>query len=113
MKQLIFVLCFLILCVTLCRTKDFVDGTRVNNLLISTEKVVYRGIPLFKRDKDYTYVDPKQRIIKGIIARDLSRTQAEVTVKEGGVGTTSVTLHFQSERGEGLNYLVLIFSQNS
>lgn len=102
----------LLLYLSVYEAKDFVDGTRINNLLISTEKVVYSGIPLFKRDKDYTYVDPKQRIIKGIIARDLSRTKAEVTVKEGGVGSTSVTLHFQSERGEGLNYLVLIFSQN-
>ncbi|KAM3966889.1 uncharacterized protein ACR2FA_011771 [Aphomia sociella] len=113
MKRIIYVLCLLILCVSLCEAKDFVDGTRVNNLLISTEKVLYRGIPLIKRDKDYTYVDPKQRIIKGIIARDLSRTKAEVTVKEGGVGKTTVTLHFESERGEGLNYLILIFSQNS
>lgn len=44
--------------------KDFVDGTKVNNLLISTGKVVVKGYPLIKRDKDYVYVDPKLRVIK-------------------------------------------------
>ncbi|CAH2040635.1 unnamed protein product, partial [Iphiclides podalirius] len=93
--------------------KDLVVGTRVNNLLISTEKVVYNALPLLRRDKDYTYKDPLRRIIKGIIARDLSRTDASATVTEGGVGFNSVTIHFQSERGKGLNYLVLIFTKNS
>ncbi|CAH2256590.1 jg12302, partial [Pararge aegeria aegeria] len=92
--------------------KDLVLGSRVNNLPISTEKVVYNKIPLIRRDKDYTYTDPKRRIIKGIIARDLSRTDAEVTVTDGGVGDTYVKLHLRSQRGVGLNYLILIFTDN-
>ncbi|XP_013173829.1 PREDICTED: probable salivary secreted peptide [Papilio xuthus] len=112
MRFLIYIL-LLVLFVSLYEAKDLVVGTRVNNLLISTEKVVYRAIPLIKRDKDYTFNDPKQRIIKGIIARDLSRSDARATVTQGGLGATNVTIHFQSERGEGLNYLVLIFTKNS
>lgn len=55
---------FLVVCVHLLDAKDLVLGSRVNNLLISTEKVVYNKIPLIRRDKDYTYTDPKNRIIK-------------------------------------------------
>ncbi|XP_038219070.1 uncharacterized protein LOC119837541 [Zerene cesonia] len=112
MKQVIIILLLLVFCVCLYDAKDLVVGTRINNLLISTEKVVYKGIPFIRRDKDYNYTDPKARVIKGIIARDLSRTDAEVTLVSGGVGDTHVTLHLRSERGEGLNYLILIFSQN-
>ncbi|KPJ19465.1 hypothetical protein RR48_11092 [Papilio machaon] len=113
MRFLIYVFLLSILFVNLFEAKDLVVGTRVNNLLISTEKVVYRAIPLIKRDKDYTFIDPKHRIIKGIIARDLSRSDARATVTQGGLGSTNVTIHFQSERGEGLNYLVLIFTKNT
>ncbi|OWR41429.1 REPAT32 protein [Danaus plexippus plexippus] len=112
MRRVILFVLFLVLCVHLLEAEDLVVGTRINNLLISTEKVLYKGIPLIRRDKDYTYTDPKKRIIKGIIARDLSRTEAEVTVTAGGVGDTHVTLHFKSERGAGINYLILIFSDN-
>ncbi|KAG6441227.1 hypothetical protein O3G_MSEX001744 [Manduca sexta] len=107
--EILVVLC--VICVYVS-AKDFVVGTRINNLLISTEKVIVKGYPFIKRDKDYIYTDSKQRVIKGIIARDLSRTDGEVSVKSGGVGTSNVTLHLQSERGEGLNYLILIFSDN-
>lgn len=64
MRFLIYVLLLSVLFVSLFEAKDLVVGTRVNNLLISTEKVVYRAIPLVKRDKDYTFIDPKHRIIK-------------------------------------------------
>lgn len=50
--------------------------------------------------------------LQGVIARDLSRSEADVTVTSGGVGDNHITLHLRSARGEGLNYLVLIFSQN-
>ncbi|XP_049871135.1 uncharacterized protein LOC126370326 [Pectinophora gossypiella] len=113
MKAITLSVILLILCVTIFEAKDLVVGTRVNNLLISTEKVVYKGIPLIRRDKDYTYTDPKQRIIKAIIARDLSRTDAEAAVTSGGVGATNVTIHLRSARGEGLNYLILIFAKNN
>ncbi|XP_013192377.1 uncharacterized protein LOC106136391 [Amyelois transitella] len=113
MKSVVVLVCLLVIAVQINEAKDLVLGTRVNNLLISTEKLVVKGIPLFRRDKDYVYIDSKQRLIKGIIARDLSRTDAEVTVTSGGVGATNVTLHFKSGRGDGLNYLILIFSQNS
>ncbi|XP_047521295.1 uncharacterized protein LOC125060432 [Pieris napi] len=109
MKAIIFIV--LLVCLQL-QAKDLILGTRINNLLISTQKVVFGGIPLIRRDKDYVYTDSKQRIIKGVIARDLSRTDAEVTVRAGGVGETHITLHLRSARGEGLNYLILIFSQN-
>ncbi|XP_023933972.2 uncharacterized protein LOC112042971 [Bicyclus anynana] len=112
MKGITVFVLFLVLCVHLFEAKDLVLGTRLNNLLISTEKVVYNKIPLIRRDKDYTYTDPKQRIIKGIIARDLSRSDAEVTVTDGGVGEAYVKLHLRSERGVGLNYLILIFTDN-
>ncbi|XP_050349445.1 probable salivary secreted peptide [Nymphalis io] len=112
MKQITLVI-LLVLFAHSVISKDLVLGSRINNLLVSTEKVVYKNIPLIKREKDYTYTDTKQRIIKGIIARDLSRSEAEVTVTAGGVGSTHVTLHLKSARGEGLNYLILIFSNNS
>lgn len=57
-------LCVLLLCFSYSEAKDLVVGTRINNLLVSTEKVVFKGIPLIRRDKDYTYTDPKKRIIK-------------------------------------------------
>ncbi|CAK1544106.1 unnamed protein product [Leptosia nina] len=107
--SLLVLLVFFVHCLV---AKDLILGTRVNNLLISTEKFVFKGIPLIKRDKDYTYNDPKQRVIKGVIARDLSRSEADVTVTHGGVGKTHITLHMKSARGEGLNYLILIFSEN-
>ncbi|XP_026732100.1 uncharacterized protein LOC113496910 [Trichoplusia ni] len=113
MKCVIVFVCVFLLCVYVNEGKDFIVGTRANNLLISTEKVKYRGLPLIRRDKDYTYIDPKERIIKGIIARDLSRTDTEVSVVSGGVGATNVTLHLTSGRGEELNYLILIFSRNN
>ncbi|KAF9821774.1 hypothetical protein SFRURICE_001885 [Spodoptera frugiperda] len=112
MKCVLITVCLILLCVCLNEGKDFIAGTKANNLLISTQKLKYRSIPLIRRDKDYTYIDSKERIIKGIIARDLSRTDTEVTVTSGGVGATNVTLHFQSGRGEELNYLILIFSNN-
>ncbi|KAG7309653.1 hypothetical protein JYU34_004139 [Plutella xylostella] len=106
-------LAVLVVCVNVFEAKDFVLGTRSNNLLISTEKIVYRRIPLIKRDKEYTYTDTKDRIIKAVIARDLARTGGEVSLVSGGLGNTSVTLHFESERGVGLNYLVLIFTNKA
>nr|XP_034828411.1 uncharacterized protein LOC117985746 [Maniola hyperantus] len=112
MRRITLFVLFLVLCAHLCEAKDLVVGSRVNNLLISTEKVVYNKIPLIRRDKDYSYFDQKERVIKGIIARDLSRTDAEVTVTDGGVGETYVRLHLRSERGKGLNYLILIFTDN-
>ncbi|GBP08065.1 hypothetical protein EVAR_2876_1 [Eumeta japonica] len=99
-------------CFLVCDGKDLVVGTRANNVLISTEKAVYNSIPFIKRDKDYFYSDPKQRIIKGIIARDLDNKEAMATVTAGGVGHSNVTLHLQSERGGRLNYLILIFAAN-
>ncbi|XP_075976127.1 uncharacterized protein LOC142976582 [Anticarsia gemmatalis] len=111
MKYLLVLVC-VVLCVCFNEGKDFTFGTRANNLLISTEKVKYRSLPLIRRDKDYIYKDPKERIIKGIIARDLSRTDTEVTITEGGIGASNVTLHLQSGRGEELNYLILIFSNS-
>ncbi|CAH0583120.1 unnamed protein product [Chrysodeixis includens] len=113
MRCIIVFVCVFLLCVSLNEGKDFIVGTRANNVLISTEKVKFRSLPLIKRDKDYTYIDPKERIIKGIIARDLSRTDTEVSVVSGGVGATNVTLHLTSGRGEELNYLILIFSRNN
>lgn len=67
MKKITLILIIFVLCVHLFEAKDFVDGTRVNNLLILTDKVVYKAIPLIRRDKDYTYQDPKQRVIKVLI----------------------------------------------
>lgn len=64
MKCVIVFVCVFLLCVYVNEGKDFIVGTRANNLLISTEKVKYRGLPLIRRDKDYTYIDPKERIIK-------------------------------------------------
>lgn len=66
MRQVTLLLLLVALLVHLVSSKDLVVGTRVNNLLISTEKVVVRGYPLIRRDKDYTYTDPKQRSIKVI-----------------------------------------------
>lgn len=113
MKCLIILISLLVVFVHLILAKDLVIGTRINNLLVSTEKVVVQSLPFIRRDKDYNYVDPKNRIIKGIIARDLSRTEAEAEVTSGGVGANNVTLHLKSERGKGLNYLILIFSNNN
>lgn len=63
MKCVLFLVCIFLTCLHL-QAKDLVVGTRVNNLLVSTEKVVFRSLPFIQRDKDYVYVDPKQRIIK-------------------------------------------------
>ncbi|XP_048006963.1 uncharacterized protein LOC125242262 [Leguminivora glycinivorella] len=106
------ILVVIVLCAFLCHAKDLTVGTRVNNLLINTEKLVVKPIIFLRREKTYSYVDPKQRTIKGIIARDLSRTKAEPTITAGGVGEKHVSIHFKSERGEGINYLILIFSNN-
>ncbi|KAI8420819.1 hypothetical protein MSG28_008020 [Choristoneura fumiferana] len=106
------ILCILVLCV-LSETKDLTVGTRVNNLLINTEKLVVNSLPFIRREKTYTYTDPKHRTIKAIIARDLSRTETEPTVTSGGVGENHVTIKFKSGRGEQINYLILIFSNNS
>lgn len=64
MRKITLLVLFLVVCIHLLEAKDLVLGSRVNNLLISTEKVVYNKIPLIRRDKDYTYTDPKNRIIK-------------------------------------------------
>ncbi|XP_041989292.1 uncharacterized protein LOC121740623 [Aricia agestis] len=113
MGRITILVLFLVLCIHLYEAKDLVIGTRVNNLLISTEKVEYNAIWLIKREKDYTYRDPKHRLIKAIIARDLSRTDAEAVVTAGGVGADHVTIHLTSERGKPINYLILIFSNNT
>lgn len=60
----VFILVCSLLCVYLNEGKDFTVGTRANNLLISTDKVKYRSIPFIRRDKDYSYIDTKERIIK-------------------------------------------------
>ena len=67
MKFLLIFVCVFLLCVCLNEGKDFIVGTKANNLLISTQKVKYRSLPLIRRDKDYTYIDPKERIIKVIV----------------------------------------------
>lgn len=65
--KFVFIFVFVVLLfVCLNEGKDFTIGTRANNLLISTQKVKYRSLPLIRRDKDYTYIDPKERIIKVI-----------------------------------------------
>ncbi|KAJ0177855.1 hypothetical protein K1T71_006728 [Dendrolimus kikuchii] len=91
MKGAIILLCLLVLCVNLNLAKDLVVGTRTNNLLVSTEKLVIKSIPFIRRDKDYTYVDSKNRLIKGIIARDLSRTDGEDTYSRAYVVTLAGT----------------------
>lgn len=50
--------------------------------------------------------------LQAIVARDLSRTDTEPTVTSGGVGENHVTIQFKSGRGEKINYLILIFSNN-
>lgn len=67
MKCVLITLCLILLCVCLNEGKDFIAGTKANNLLISTQKLKYRSIPLIRRDKDYTYIDSKERIIKVFI----------------------------------------------
>ena len=67
MRKITILLVLLVICASLLEAKDFVFGTRVNNLLVSTDKFKYRSLPFIKRDKDYTYTDPKQRIIKVFI----------------------------------------------
>ncbi|VVD00379.1 unnamed protein product [Leptidea sinapis] len=70
MRSVLF-LAFFVYCIYINSAYDLVVGSRVNNLLISTEKVLYNGIPLIKRDKDYKYMDSKQRIIKSYQARSV------------------------------------------
>lgn len=64
MNHVLVIVCAFLVCVNLNDGKDFTFGSRANNLLISTNKVKYRSLPLIKRDKDYAYKDPKERIIK-------------------------------------------------
>lgn len=63
MKCALFLVCLFLTCLHL-QAKDLVVGSRVNNLLVSTEKIVFKSIPFYRRDKDYVYVDQKNRIIK-------------------------------------------------
>lgn len=60
------VIIVLFLCVSVYEAKDFIVGTKADNVLINTEKIIYRSIPLIRRDKDYTYIDTKDRLIKVI-----------------------------------------------
>ncbi|KAI5644532.1 transcription activator MBF2 domain-containing protein [Phthorimaea operculella] len=112
MKCLLSVSIFmLIFCVSIYEAKDLLVGSRENKRLISTQKVVNKGTPLLITEQDYTYTDPKQRIIKAIIARDLSRTDTTAEVKSGGEGSSHVTIHFKSGRGQKINYLILLFAE--
>ncbi|KAJ2937755.1 hypothetical protein O0L34_g17884 [Tuta absoluta] len=101
----------LILFVSIYEAKDLLVGSRDNKRLISTQKVVKKGTPLPIKEQNYTYTDPKQRVIKAIIARDLSRTDTIAEVKSGGEGASHVTIHFKSGRGQNINYLILLFAE--
>nr|WJJ70442.1 venom protein U-MPTX.18-Mc29 [Megalopyge crispata] len=96
-----------VICSSYC--KDLIVGTSFNHRLLWQQKVEYNAIPLKKRVKEVFYSDPGQQIIKGIIARDLDHSGAEVSITSGGIGLSYANLKFKSERGSGLNFQVELY----
>ncbi|CAG4948666.1 unnamed protein product [Colias eurytheme] len=104
MKFLLILSVLLIITLSSCWARDLIVGTSYNTRLVWQEKAEYMAIPFKKRVKEVFYSDPGQQILKGIVVRDLDKTEASATITAGGVGTSFANIRLKSERGSGLNY---------
>ncbi|KAG6457410.1 hypothetical protein O3G_MSEX010286 [Manduca sexta] len=109
MKSIQFMCLTLLIYISSCMGRDMMVGTSYNAQLVWHQKAEYAGIPFMKRVKEMFYSDPSQKIIKGVIARDIDHSESSAIITAGGVGFTYVNLRFKSERGSSLNYEVEIY----
>ncbi|XP_028164049.1 uncharacterized protein LOC114355414 [Ostrinia furnacalis] len=110
MRLLLLLCIFAVAYISVCQGNDLIVGTSYNTRLIWQQKLDYMAIPFKKRVKEMFYSDPGQQIIKGIVARETDKTNANGIITAGGVGSTFVNIRFKSERGSGLHYQIEIYS---
>ncbi|XP_059056140.1 uncharacterized protein LOC131850011 [Achroia grisella] len=90
-------------------------GTNIQRPLVQHHRAKYNSNIFRKRVEYYNFTLPRNYIIvggsiKGILAYDLTYSEASANVTQGGVGYNYVTLRMKSERGKELNYNIYIYA---
>ncbi|XP_034236016.1 uncharacterized protein LOC117642189 [Thrips palmi] len=74
---------------------------------------VYKRATAYVNSLDFKYTDPARRAIHCIQVVDMQKNgrNAAVTLQSGGIGQSYFNMRFQSQRGENINYLVIVWGQ--
>lgn len=80
---------------------------------LSQTPVYKKGTVFTVNSLDFKYTDPARRSIHCIQVVDMQKNgkNAAVTVQSGGLGQNYVNMKFKSQRGENINYLVIVWGQ--
>ncbi|XP_069357567.1 uncharacterized protein [Maniola hyperantus] len=104
------ILFLLLASLLLAKCEHLILGDADKKQLIYHTKAEYAAVPFIKRVKEVFFSSPDQRIISAIMAYDNLHTSATATVTAGGIGYSYVNLKLKSQRGEGLEYDIGIYS---
>ncbi|CAB3244096.1 unnamed protein product [Arctia plantaginis] len=90
-------------------------GTNVQRPLVYHHNVEYSSKVFRKRVENLYFMMPQipantGRAIQGILAYDLTHSEASANVTQGGLGYNFVNLRMKSDRGQKLKFDVYIYA---
>ncbi|KAL4710955.1 hypothetical protein ACJJTC_017920 [Scirpophaga incertulas] len=90
-------------------------GTNVQRPQVYHNSVRYSSLVFRKRIENLYYVLPTLpssagRVIQGILAYDLTNSDASANVTQGGIGYNFVNLRMKSSRGKDIKFDVYIYA---
>ncbi|KAL0820957.1 hypothetical protein ABMA28_005614 [Loxostege sticticalis] len=106
---------FVVILVAVVECKHTIIGTNVQRPQVYHAIVEYHAWAFRKRVENLYYTMPNLpanagRTIQGILAYDLTNTDASANVTQGGIGYNYVNLRMKSSRGENLKFDVYIYA---
>ncbi|XP_028169352.1 uncharacterized protein LOC114359258 [Ostrinia furnacalis] len=105
----------LLVLVALVECKHTFMGTNVLRPQLYHAIITHHALVFRKRVENLSYTIPNLagnagRTIQGILAWDLTNTDASANVTQGGIGYNYVNLRMKSSRGEDLKFEVFIYA---
>ncbi|RVE54240.1 hypothetical protein evm_001067 [Chilo suppressalis] len=90
-------------------------GTNVMRPQVYHSNVYYSSLVFRKRIENLYYVLPTLpanagRVIQGVLAYDLSNSDATANITQGGIGYNYVNLRMKSSRGKSIKFDVYIYA---
>ncbi|XP_013140585.1 PREDICTED: uncharacterized protein LOC106104932 [Papilio polytes] len=110
----IFIVSFLIAAVVIVECSHTFMGTSVQKELVYQRTVKYSSKMFQKRVETVNITIPYNqlygRYIQGVLAYDLTNSDASANVTAGGIGSSFVNLRMKSDKGKDLKYDVFIYA---